>query len=339
MAYAEKERLIEMHEPRWSSVWTWFGFLGMVGLVWALQAWAITMGPGWLVLPLVLVLAHLYHSHLLAFHEAAHGSLCPDPRWNDRLGVFIGMFGFMVFSLFRAVHHSHHAYLTTERDEELWPFVKTDKPRWFRRLAAVLELGLGLVYTPGLFLRAFLRKGSIIQNRARRRRIWAEIVLMAAVWSGIVAATARWDAWKLLLVMFVGPASLAGFMQSLRKYIEHMGLTGSTVLSSTRTIVSPGRVGRFLAFTLFHEPYHGVHHKFARLPHSVLPMFTADLTPTLPDEICPFPTYRNALKDMIGSLSDPRIGAQWLRISRDGNKDDRGRHRLVSRYPFSAAGK
>jgi DNA modification methylase len=39
------------------------------------------MGPGWLVVPLVLVLAHLYHSHLLAFHEAAHGSLCPDPRY------------------------------------------------------------------------------------------------------------------------------------------------------------------------------------------------------------------------------------------------------------------
>jgi hypothetical protein len=43
MAYAEKERLIEMHEPRWSSVWTWFGFLGVVGLVWALQVWAMTM--------------------------------------------------------------------------------------------------------------------------------------------------------------------------------------------------------------------------------------------------------------------------------------------------------
>src|SRR5205823_6495126 len=175
-----------------------------------------------------------------------------------------------------------------------------------------------LVYTPSLFLRAFLRKGSIIQNRARRRRIWSEIALVAAVWSGIVAATAWWGAWKFFLVMFVVPASLAGSMQSLRKYIEHMGLAGSTVLSSTRTVVSPGLVGRFLAFTLFHEPYHGVHHKFARLPHSVLPKFTAVLAPTLPDEICPFSTYRDALQDMIGSLSDPRIGVQWLGDPPDG---------------------
>lgn len=107
-------------------------------------------------------------------------------------------------------------------------------------------------------------------------------------------------------------------MQTLRKYIEHMGLNGSTVLSSTRTVISRGLVGRFLAFTLFHEPYHGVHHKFARLPHSVLPKFTADPTLTMPDEMCPFSTYRDALQDMIGSLKDPRIGVQWLRHSREG---------------------
>jgi fatty acid desaturase len=312
MTYAEKDRLIEMHEPHWISVWIWLGFLAVVGAIWIVQVWAMTTGPGWLMVPLILILAHLYHCHLLAFHEAAHGSLCPDPRWNDRLGIFIGIFGFMVFSLFRAVHHSHHAYLATERDEELWPFVKTDTPRWFRRLAATLELTFGLVYTPLLFLRAFLRKGSIIQNRARRRRIWLEIALVAAVWSGVIAATAWWGAWRFFLVMFVVPASLAGSMQSLRKYIEHMGMLGSTVLSSTRTVVSSGPTGRFLAFTLFHEPYHGVHHKFARLPYLALPKFTAELTPSLPDDIGPFATYRDAFKDMVDSLSDPRVGAQWL---------------------------
>jgi hypothetical protein len=31
------------------------------------------------------------------------------------------------------------------------------------------------------------------------------------------------------------------------------------------------------AFTLFQEPFHGVHHKFARLPHAVLPEFIDDL--------------------------------------------------------------
>jgi fatty acid desaturase len=333
----DRERLIEMHGPRWSGLTAWLLFAGAFFLAQSLLFWSLTAGVWWATVPLVLVLAHLMHGHLIAFHEAAHGSLCPHPRLNDALGVFIGMFSFMGFSLYRAAHHSHHSYLATERDEELWPFVLPSRPRWFRCLAAVSELALGLVYTPMLFFRAFIRRGTGIKNRNRRRRIWAELGLMAIVWAVVLAVVAYLNAWKYLLVMYVIPAGLAGFMQSLRKYIEHMGLTGSTVLSSTRTIVSPGRVGRFLAFTLFHVPYHGVHHKFARLPHSVLPMFTADLTPTLPDEIYPFSTYRDALKDMICSLSDPRIGAQWLRLSRDGNKDDRGRHRLVSRYPFSAA--
>jgi ABC-type phosphate/phosphonate transport system substrate-binding protein len=109
-------------------------------------------------------------------------------------------------------------------------------------------------------------------------------------------------------------------MQSLRKYIEHMGMTGSTVLSSTRSIVDPGLLGRLLAFTLFHEPFHGVHHKYARLPHAALPEFTDDLEPAGPPELPPFLTYRQALLDMLPSLLDPKVGSQWLK-ERD---EDRG---------------
>jgi fatty acid desaturase len=125
------------------------------------------------------------------------------------------------------------------------------------------------------------------------------------------------NAWKYLLVIYVIPAGLAGFMQSLRKYIEHMGLTGATVLSSTRSVVNPGLLGRLLAFTLFQEPYHGVHHKFARLPYTVLPEFTDDLVPADPAERAPFPTYSHAFFDMLPTLLDPKVGSQWLRQPRD----------------------
>jgi fatty acid desaturase len=219
----------------------------------------------------------------------------------------------MGFSLYRAAHHSHHSYLGTERDEELWPFVKTDKPRWFRRLAAMCELSLGLIYTPLLFVRALVRPGSVIRNRIRRRRIWMELGLIAGVWIVLLAAVAYAHAWYYLLIMYVIPASLAGSMQSLRKYIEHMGLNGSTVLSSTRSIVNPGLLGRFLSFTLFEEPYHGVHHKYARLPYAVLPEFADVLEPAGPPERAPFPNYTWALLDMLPSLLDPKVGSQWLK--------------------------
>jgi fatty acid desaturase len=315
MAHSEKDRLIEMHEPRWSSVGIWFLFAAAFFLLQGVLFWAILGGYWWLVAGLILVLAHLMHGHLIAFHEAAHGGLCPNPRLNDALGIFIGMMSFMGFSLYRAVHHSHHSYLATERDEELWPFVKPNMPRWVRCLAAAAELIFGLVYTPLLFFRAFIRKGTPVQNRNRRRRIWAELAFLALGWGSIVAVVAYFNGWKFLLLMYVIPATLAGFMQSLRKYIEHMGLRGSTVLSSTRSVVTPGVLGRFLAFTLFEEPYHGVHHKFARLPYVVLPEFTDDLVPSRAEEKPPFPTYRHALWDMIGSLHDPKVGEQWLHAS------------------------
>jgi fatty acid desaturase len=317
MAHTDRERLIEMLKPRWSGLTIWLLFAAAFFAAQGLLFWSLTAGAWCAVVPLVLILAHLMHGHLIAFHEAAHGLLCPNPRLNDALGVLIGLFSFMGLSLYRAAHHSHHSYLATERDQELWPFVLPSQPRWFRCLAAASELVLGLVYTPLLFLRAFIGRATLIENRNLRRRIWADLGLIAIVWAVALAVVAYLNAWKYLLVMHVIPAGLGGFMQSLRKYIEHMGLTGDTVLSSTRSVVNPGLLGRFLAFTLFHEPYHGVHHKFARLPHAVLPEFTDYLVPGDPPERAPFPTYSHALFDMLPTLLDPKVGSQWLREPRD----------------------
>jgi len=73
-------------------------------------------------------------------------------------------------------------------------------------------------------------------------------------------------------------------MQSFRKYVEHVGLTGSTVNSSTRSIVAEGWVAAFVNFTLLHEPYHGVHHWRSGLPHPELPGHAAALEPNMEQE-------------------------------------------------------
>src|SRR5262245_48842702 len=136
MTHSNKERLHDKHEPRWSSAFIWLLFASSFFFCLGLLLWSLSAGTWWFTIPLVLIVAHLMHGHLIAFHEAAHGSLAPDPRLNDIMGVFIGMFSFMSLSLYRAAHHSHHSYLGTERDDELWPFVTPSKPRWFRCLAA-----------------------------------------------------------------------------------------------------------------------------------------------------------------------------------------------------------
>ena len=76
---------------------------------------------------------------------------------------------------------------------------------------------------------------------------------------------------EILHLAQLAPAWLAANMQSLRKYIEHVGLMGSTVNSSTRSIVAHGWLGKLVAFTLLHEPFHGVHHRHSGLPHAKLP--------------------------------------------------------------------
>jgi len=263
---------------------------------------------------LILTTSHLMHGLLIGFHEASHGLLRKSRRINEIDGVLLGIFSFMSFSLYRAGHQSHHAHLATERDEELWPFVITTMPRWRRILAAFLELNIGILFTPFLFYRTFLRPGSPIRNSKLRRRIWMEVGLMFGVWISIVAVVAWLDLWKYLLCVYMIPALLAGNLQSWRKYIEHVGLSGSTVNSSTRSIIAEGLAGRFFSFTLLHEPYHGVHHRYSGLPHAELPAHALELQPRIPEEIAPFPSYRRACMHLLRNLADPRVGAQWRSI-------------------------
>jgi hypothetical protein len=111
--------------------------------------------------------------------------------------------------------------------------------------------------------------------------------------------------------MYLAPAWLAGSMQSLRKYVEHMGLFGSTPLGATRTVVPTGPVGRLVAFLFFNEPYHGIHHQYGQMPQGALPEMAPSLTPPPEGEPPPFPNYHRALWDMLPTLADPKIGEQW----------------------------
>jgi len=306
------ERAAGLHEPHWLNR---SAFQIVIALFFCTEfALAAVLQGGaslWFAVPLVLITSHFIHGGAVGFHEATHGLLRRNRLLNEFDGVLLGTFNFMSFSLYRAAHQLHHMHLATERDEELWPFVQPEAPRWTRILAAFLELTGGLVFLPLLFLRIFLRTGSPIRSKKVRRRIWAELMLMFVVWIGIVSAVAYWHAWRYFLWMYVLPAFLAGNLQSWRKYIEHVGMTGNTVNSSTRSIVAQDWRGRLVAFTLLHEPYHGVHHLHMGLSHAELPQRASELAPQTADEIHPFPSYRHALLHLLRSLANPRVGAQW----------------------------
>ena len=311
------ERVSEMHDEHdVSSVAFETLVISLASAEAALWA-AVWLGWIWLAVPLALVTAHLMHGMLIGFHEASHGLLRKSRRLNEFDGVIIGTFSLLPFSLYRVVHQAHHIHLATERDTELWPFVLPAAPRWARRCAALLELTVGLFYSPFLFLRTFVGRAPLVRSRKVRRRIWAELALAAAVWTVLVGAVAFFGLWKYFFWMYLGPAIIAANLQNWRKYIEHVGLTGNTVNSSTRSIVPKSWLGHLFAYTLLHEPYHGVHHQNAALPHRVLPQFTSMLAPKAPGERMPFMSYRQALPDLIRSLANPRVGAQWRNFTRN----------------------
>src|SRR4030095_7760884 len=110
--------------------------------------------------------------------------------------MIIGISSWTSFSLYRAAHQTHHMHLGTERDEELWPFVDPRMPRWWRVLAAYLELFAGLIFTPLVFIRTFFRAGSPIRSKKVRRRIWMEFALILGSWTTILSLVAWFGVWK-----------------------------------------------------------------------------------------------------------------------------------------------
>lgn len=301
----------EAHEPHWVSRSAFQILVFVMVFCQAILGAAVYYGVTWLAVVMVLVTSHFMHGVLIGFHEASHGLLRKNRKFNEFDGVFIGILSLMSFSLYRAAHQTHHMHLATPRDEELWPFVDPSVPRWFRVIAAWFELLVGLVATPALFLRTFLRANSPIRNKRVRRRIWNEMILIVVFWAIVLSLVASFGVWKYFFWMYLGPAMLAANLQSWRKYIEHVGLRGTTAKGATRSIVSEGLAGRILAFTMLHEPYHGLHHKYLGLPHSVLPLRAAELAPETPEDTTPYPNYRSAVIDLFRDLTNPRVGALW----------------------------
>jgi fatty acid desaturase len=303
--------LSEPHEPHWVSRAAFPIMVGLLALNLGALFAVLYHSNYWLAVPLTLIISHLMHGNLIGFHEASHGMLRKSRFLNELDGVLIGFLSLMSFTLYRAAHQTHHAHLGCERDEELWPFNDPKSPRWFRRLMAFTELCFGLFHTPAMFLRTFLRKNSPIRSKKVRRRVWMELVGIVAFQATLLTVVAFTGGWKYWLWMYFIPAFIGGNLQSWRKYVEHVGLTGATIRSATRSIIADTWTGKLVSFTLLHEPFHGVHHQRAGLGHAELPIYQKDLYPTNDEELAPFRSYSHAIGHLLGCLRDPKVGAQW----------------------------
>jgi fatty acid desaturase len=308
----DKHLLRDLHRPGWAG----FGLMLIYGIAFHALVpaiyWSVEESQYTLLVPFVLAQAFVMHAFLIAFHEAAHGSLVPVGWLNGYLGRVIGITSWMSLTLYRAAHHWHHAYLGDKRDEEFWPLNDPAAGKWKRRGAAFLELTCGLAWTPFLFLRAFLRSDTAIRDRAVRRLIWLELLGLVAFWCTAIGLVIWYDLVQVFVAAYLVPAVIAGNVQSLRKYVEHVGLTGRG-LALTRSVRNPSRLGRFLSWLLFQEPYHDVHHLYPKVPQDALPVVAAAENP-VPPELPVFRNYASALADLLRGLEDPKFGKAWAEV-------------------------
>ena len=277
----------------------------------SLLAFSVYKGLVWLSVPLVVLACHFMHAYLIAFHEASHGLLRKNRLLNNISGVVIGMISLLSFTKYRVLHQSHHMHLATEKDVELWPFVNVGSSVWARRLAAFFELNFGLFYTPFLFWRDFFVQSGGFRNKKVRMRVWRELFLTVGFWAITLFLVARFDLWPYFWWNYFIPAFVAGNLQSWRKYIEHVGMSGNEARSATRSIIADTWSGKLMSLTLLHEPLHGIHHIKAGLRHYELPGHTDLLDPVDEGDSTPFPNYRSAFIDLLGKLRDPKVGQQW----------------------------
>lgn len=94
----------------------------LIGHAWATIGLAMTLFALWPNPLTFLAAVALIGARQLGIlmHEAAHGLLLPDPKWNDRIGQWLC--AFPVFSdtrPYRPYHMKHHRFTQTEQDPDL----------------------------------------------------------------------------------------------------------------------------------------------------------------------------------------------------------------------------
>lgn len=267
---------------------------------WELGAWpvAVAMWP---------IIAWSDHAALARLHEAVHHLLSRSRGLNELQGLVIGTLSWTPMSVYRYVHARHHAWLGRPQDPEFRPYSLVGSPLWVRRAYAWAELLLGFVVTPALYSVRTVAAWRDLRAPVRRRLVF-EWALVAGFWGVLLVVVARFGWWSALVVGHLVPAWIAGVMQTVRKFTEHLGMAGESIPAMTRTVVYRGRVGRLLSATQLHVDHHGTHHRWPRIPWFRLP----DATPiAYPDGVGTWPTHLAASRDALRHLVDPRVGPQW----------------------------
>ena len=307
-----REDIARMHEfDHWPALW--MGSLIVASLSFGAAAVAAAANCWELLVVIWPAVGVIDFILVLAFHDASHGRLHPMHWVNEAYGHFMGTIMLTPLSAYRYAHARHHAQLARPGDPELWPFNSPNYSRPFRMMAAFLEIVFGFVYTPVLFLRAVI----VGELKSRERRLVIRgYAACICFWAIMIAVVSYFDWWMLLFVSLVVPMMLAGMLQTLNKFEQHLGLHGQTVLGLTRTVVDKHGASEIVSAAMLYNDYHGTHHRYAKIPYYHLPQATPYALASA-RESCPvFPSIVSATVDMLYCLANPKVGPQWIELNK-----------------------
>lgn len=272
-------------------------------LAWQTGWWLVAVG---LWFPIV----WMDHAALTRLHEASHRMLFRTAWANELTGILIGSFAFTPLSVYRYVHTQHHAYLGSEKDPEFFPYNQCTASRRRRILFAWMELICGWIFTPAIYSLRTLHAWKSL-NRQIRRRLCMEWCLMFVTWTSILFLIPKTSHWACLVVAYLIPTWIAGTLQTVRKFSEHLGRFGDDIYGMTRTVVYQSPWSQPASRSQLHVEHHGTHHRWPKIPFHRLPeattiVYSSDLQTNI------FPNHWTAIRDMLPHLSNPRVGPQWI---------------------------
>ncbi len=211
-------------EPTWSRSGLDFATSVVPYLVLSVVMYQLLDVSYWLTLAVGIPAAGFLLRTFILFHDGTHGSLLPDRKWNNRLGVFCGLLVMQPFHNWRYSHSVHHGTSgdldkrgtgdvpTLTVDEYRSRDLKSRVGYWLFRHPLVM-FGIGPLWSLVIGPR-FMPKDA---SKTRRRSVlWTNAFLAVAI-TGICLAIG----WQEYLLVQMPTVILAGTAGVWLFYVQH----------------------------------------------------------------------------------------------------------------------
>jgi len=255
--------------------------------------------PAWTLAaaPLYFLAAASLHGISLFTHEAVHGTLSSNRRWNAILGALCAIPVLQNFSAYRVLHLRHHEHLGQEGDPDHYP----NYTRW-NWMVFLMNWGRLLIGYPA-YIVAIPILGFKQGSASERRGIAAE-TLACAVFLFLLFRLPMFvaiHAWVIPMLIINTLVNIRGMSQHTLLEQHH----GDTV-RGTRTILT----NPVTTFFMCNENYHLEHHLHPGVPWYHLPRVSRILRQELIARGAPFiPSYFAFVREfVIGSFRRSPLG-------------------------------